>query len=141
MVGLTGYISNLEFSKALHSTHQTSPPTHELEVIGDTNYSVAIADSAGAEATGKSITVNGDAAASTFFRVLKTSHTAQVQGVTTFDTQGYFVPPSGTTEQEAEVVGFWLVGVIQLYFNIEIQTQRKCTFWRITLQERSRMCY
>jgi hypothetical protein len=100
---LTGYISNLRVLKgtALYTADFT-PPTHELEVIGDT---VLLCcnnpDSAGAEATGKTITVNGDAAASTFSPGLTRDFTSgtEFKGVTTFDTQGYFVPPSGTTEQ------------------------------------------
>ena len=99
----TGHISNLRILKgtALYTADFT-PPTHELEVIGDT---VLLCcnnpDSAGAEGTGKDITVNGDAAASTFSPGLTRDFTSgtEFKGVTTFDTQGYFVPPSGTTEQ------------------------------------------
>ena len=99
----SGYVSNFRILKgtALY-TSEFTPPVHELEVIGDT---VLLCcnnpDSAGAEATGKTITVNGDAAASTFSPSLTRDFTSgtEFQGVTTFDTQGYFVPPSGTTEQ------------------------------------------
>ena len=98
-----GYISNVRVLKgtALYTSDFT-PPTHALEVIGDT---VLLCcnnpDSAGAEATGKTITVNGNAAASTFSPGLTRDFTfgTQFEGVTRFDTQGYFVPPSGTTEQ------------------------------------------
>jgi len=96
-----GYISNARVIKgtALY-TSEFTPPVHELEVIGDT---VLLCcnnpDSAGAEGTGKTITVNGDAAASTFSPSLTRDFTGgtEFRGVTTFDTQGYFVPPSGTT--------------------------------------------
>ena len=99
----TGYISNLRILKgtALY-TENFTPPVHELQPIGDT---VLLCcnnpDSAGAEATGKEITVNGDAAASTVSPGLTRDFTfgTQFQGVAKFDTQGYFVPPSGTTEQ------------------------------------------
>lgn len=99
----TGYISNLRILKgtALYTSDFT-PPVHELQPIGDT---VLLCcnnpDSAGAEATGKTITVNGNAAASTFSPGLTRDFTfgTQFQGVAKFDTQGYFVPPSGTTEQ------------------------------------------
>ena len=98
-----GYISNVRMLKgtALYTSNFT-PPAHELEVIGDT---VLLCcnnpDSAQAEGTGKTITVNNDAAASTFSPGLTRDFTygTEFKGVTTFDTQGYFVPPSGTTEQ------------------------------------------
>ena len=63
---------------------------------------VGFEGAAGAEATGKTITVNGNAAASTFSPGLVRNFTfgTQFDGVTKFDTQGYFVPPSGTTEQQ-----------------------------------------
>jgi len=98
-----GYISNVRLLKgtALYTSDFTVP-THELEVIGDT---VLLCcnnpDSAGAEATGKTISIVGNAAASTFSPGLTRDFTSgtEFNGVTTFDTQGYFVPPSGTTEQ------------------------------------------
>ena len=102
-LGWSGYISNLRILKgtALYTSDFT-PPVHELQPIGDT---VLLCcnnpDSAGAEATGKTITVNGNAAASTVSPGLTRDFTfgTQFQGVAKFDTQGYFVPPSGTTEQ------------------------------------------
>ena len=98
-----GYISNLRIlnGTALY-TSEFTPPVHELEVIGDTVLLCCNnSDSAGAEGTGKTITVNGNAAASTFSPGLTRDFTfgTEFKGVTTFDTQGYFVPPSGTTEQ------------------------------------------
>ena len=111
---LDGYISNLRILKgtALYTSDFT-PPVHELEVIGDT---VLLCcnnpDSAGAEGTGKSITVNNDAAASTFSPGLTRDFTSgtEFKGVTTFDTQGYFVPPSGTTEQRGRGRGIFSAG-------------------------------
>jgi len=117
----SGYISNLRLLKgtALYTSDFT-PSVHELEVIGDT---VLLCcnnpDSAGAEGTGKSITVNNDAAASTFSPGLTRDFTSgtEFRGVTTFDTQGYFVPPSGTTEQRGRGRGFFVGGNNPTYFS------------------------
>ena len=106
-----GYVSNFRILKgtALYTSDFTVP-THELEVIGDT---VLLCcnnpDSAGAEATGKTATVSGSAAASTFSPGLTRDFTSgtEFKGVTTFDTQGYFVPPSGTTEQRGRGRGIF----------------------------------
>ena len=108
---VNGYISNLRILKgtALYTSDFT-PPVHELQPIGDT---VLLCcnnpDSAGAEATGKTITVNGNAAASTVSPGLTRDFTfgTQFQGVAKFDTQGYFVPPSGTTEQRGRGRGIF----------------------------------
>ena len=109
-----GYISNLRLLKGtVLYTSEFTPPVHELEVIGDT---VLLCcnnpDSARAEGTGKTITVNGDAAASTFSPGLTRDFTSgtEFQGVTVFDTQGYFVPPSGTTEQRGGTRGLLMGG-------------------------------
>ena len=106
-----GYVSNFRILKgtALYTSDFTVP-THELEVIGDT---VLLCcnnpDSAGAEATGKTATVSGSAPASTFSPGLTRDFTfgTEFRGVTTFDTQGYFVPPSGTTEQRGRGRGLF----------------------------------
>jgi hypothetical protein len=108
---ITGYVSNLRIlnGTALYTSDFT-PPVHELQPIGDT---VLLCcnnpDSAGADGTGKTITVNGDAAASTFSPGLTRDFTSgtEFKGVTTFDTQGYFVPPSGTTEQRGRGRGLF----------------------------------
>jgi hypothetical protein len=120
-----GYISNLRILKgtALYTADFT-PPVHELQPIGDT---VLLCcnnpDSAGAEATGKTITVNGNAAASTFSPGLTRDFTygTQFSGVTKFDTQGYFVPPSGTTEQRGRGRGLFAANNIIDYIQIQSQ--------------------
>ena len=116
-----GYISNLRVikGKELYTSNFT-PPTHELEVIDNTILLCCNnPDSAVAEATGKTITVNGDAAASTFSPGLTRDFTSgtEFKGVTTFDTQGYFVPPSGTTEQRGRGRGFFVGGNNPTYFS------------------------
>ena len=125
-----GYISNFRILKgtALYTSDFT-PPVHELQPIGDT---VLLCcnnpDSAGAEATGKTITVNGDAVASTFSPGLTRDFTygTQFDGVSRFDTQGYFVPPSGTTEQRGRGRGLFGGGnnpAVNTIFYVDIATQ------------------
>ena len=123
-----GYISNFRILKgtALYTSDFT-PPVHELQRIGDT---VLLCcnnpDSAGAEATGKTITVNGNAAASTFSPGLTRDFTSgtQFEGVAKFDTQGYFVPPSGTTEQRGGTRGLTMGGLTSNSISyIQVQTQ------------------
>ena len=101
--GFKGYMSNFRFvrGKAVYIGEFT-PSIYALEPIdGTVLLCCNNPDSAGAEATGKTITVNGDAVASTFSPGLTRDFTygTQFDGVSRFDTQGYFVPPSGTTEQ------------------------------------------
>jgi len=135
----SGYVSNFRILKgtALYTADFT-PPVHALEVIGDT---VLLCcnnpDSAGAASyagigTSKTITVNGDAAASTVSPSLTRDFTSgtEFRGVTTFDTQGYFVPPSGTTEQRGRGRGIFGGGraypgnsVQKTIDFVEIQTQ------------------
>ena len=98
-----GYISNLRVLKgtALYTSNFT-PPVNELEVIVDTVLLCCKnSSSAAVEATGKTITVNGNAVASSVSPGLTRDFTygTQFNGVTKFDTQGYFIPPSGTTAQ------------------------------------------
>lgn len=127
-----GYISNFRMLKgtALYGSADFTVPAHELEVIGDTILLCCNnPDSAGADGTGKSITVNGDAAASSVSPGLTRDFTSgtEFRGVTTFDTQGYFVPPSGTTEQRGRGRGLFGGGLAPGRTNsidyIQIQTQ------------------
>jgi hypothetical protein len=127
----SGYVSNFRILKgtALYTSDFTVP-VHALEVIGDT---VLLCcnnpDSAGADGTGKTITANGNAAASTVSPGLTRDFTSgtEFKGVTVFDTQGYFVPPSGTTEQRGRGRGLFGGGLAPGRTNsidyIQIQTQ------------------
>ena len=100
------YISNLRVvtGTALYTSDFTVP-THALEVIDGTillccnNKDNAAAIDHANIGVSKSITVNGGAAVSTLSPGLTRDFTGgtEFQGVTTFDTQGYFIPPSGTT--------------------------------------------
>ena len=106
--GFQGYISNFRFvrGKAVY-TAEFTPPVHELEPIDGTvllccnNQDSAAAASYADIGTSKTIVVNGNTLPSTFSPGLTRDFTGgtEFRGVTTFDTQGYFVPPSGTTEQ------------------------------------------
>ena len=120
-----GYVSNFRILKgtALYTANFTVP-THELEVIGDT---VLLCcnnpDSAGADGTGKTATVSGSAPASTVSPGLTRDFTygTEFQGVTVFDTQGYFVPPSGTTEQRGRGRGLFACGAVPGTYYTDIQ--------------------
>ena len=102
-IDIEGYISNLRVlaGTALY-TEDFTPPVHALEVIGDT---VLLCcnnpDSVTAEGTGKTLSSAGNPNFVTKNPGLTRDFTSgtEFRGVTTFDTQGYFVPPSGTTEQ------------------------------------------
>ena len=105
----TGYVSNARIisGEALYTTDYTVP-IHAFEVTDGTNLlCFNNADSAAASEHGRpgaappTLTVTGDAAGSTVSPGLIRDFTSgtEFKGVTTFDTQGYFVPPSGTTEQ------------------------------------------
>ena len=131
-----GYVSNARLVKgtALYTSNFTVP-VHALEVIGDTVLLCCNnSDSAGAASyagigISKTITVNGNAAASTVSPGLTRDFTSgtEFSGVTVFDTQGYFVPPSGTTEQRGRGRGLFGGGNSPGRTNsidyIQIQTQ------------------
>ena len=103
---LTGEISNLRVvdGRRLYTANFT-PPVHALETINGTRIlccnnpdSVTAVSNAGVEAT-PIATTSGDPTVSTDNPSLTRDFTSgtEFKGVTTFDTQGYFVPPSGTT--------------------------------------------
>ena len=106
--GFQGYMSNFRFvrGKAVY-TEEFTPSVYVLEPIDGTvllccnNSDSAGAVSLASNGTSKTIVVNGNTLPSTFSPGLTRDFTngTEFRGVTTFDTQGYFVPPSGTTEQ------------------------------------------
>jgi len=105
----TDYISNFRVLKgtALYNESNFTPPVHALEVIKDTiilccnNPDSATAIEYEEIGVSRTITAAGNAVASTFSPSLTRDFTSgtEFNGVTTFDTQGFFVVPSGTTEQ------------------------------------------
>ena len=106
--GFKGYMSDFRFvrGKAVY-TEEFTPPVYALEPIDGTvllccnNPDSVSAVSLAGIGTSKTITVNGDVSiASTNPGSLKDfTYGTEFKGVTTFDTQGYFVPPSGTTTE------------------------------------------
>ena len=105
---LTGEISNLRVvnGRRLYTANFT-PPVHALETINGTRIlccnnsdSVTAVSNAGI-GTAHIATASGDPTVATDNPSLTRDFTygTEFRGVTTFDTQGYFVPPSGTTEQ------------------------------------------
>ena len=105
---LDGEISNLRVLKgtALYTANFT-PPTHALEVIKDTvilccnNPDSVTASAFAGIGTAYAITTAGNPTVATRDPGLTRDFTGgtEFRGVTTFDTQGYFVPPSGTTTE------------------------------------------
>ena len=109
---LSGYISNFRIvhGRRLY-TSEFTPPVHALEPIDGTIVlccnnpdSVSASSNAGI-GTAHIITPGGDPGNTTVSTTVTPSLTrdftsgTEFRGVTTFDTQGYFVPPSGTTAQ------------------------------------------
>ena len=113
---ITGYISNLRVvaGRRLYTSDFT-PPVHELEPIDGTVVlccnnpdSVTTVSNAGI-GTAHIGTSSGNPVNSTENPGLSRDFTSgtEFKGVTTFDTQGYFVPPSGTTEQRGRGRGIF----------------------------------
>ena len=116
---LTGDISNLRVvaGRRLYTSDFT-PPVHALEPINGTrilccnNPDSVTAVSNTDIGKGYTATASGDPTVSTDNPSLTRDFTGgtEFNGVTTFDTQGYFVPPSGTTEQRGRGRGFFAGG-------------------------------
>ena len=100
-----GFISNLRIIKgtAIYTTNFTSPKFELKNIAGTTLLGCQSTTSATDFAvTPNTITANNDAAASAFHPGLKKDATdtgVVFDGVTTFDSQAYMVPPSGKTTE------------------------------------------
>ena len=134
--GFKGYMSNFRFvrGKAVYIGEFT-PSIYALEPIDGTvllccnNPDSVTAVSLAAVGTSKAIIANGDVSIASTSPGLTRDFTSgtEFQGVTVFDTQGYFVPPSGTTEQRGRGRGLFGGGSAPSTTNsidyIQIQTQ------------------
>ena len=133
---MNGEISNLRVVAGRRIyTSDFTPPVHALETINGTRIlccnnpdSVTAVSNAGI-GTAHIATASGDPTVATDNPSLTRDFTSgtEFQGVTVFDTQGYFVPPSGTTEQRGRGRGLFGGGNAPGKTNsidyIQIQTQ------------------
>ena len=107
-----GYISNFRYVRGVVYKNNFTPPKFELKNIPGTivlgcQSTTSATDFA---VTPSTVTANGDAAASAFHPGLKKDITdtgVVFDGVTTFDSQAYFVPPSGKTSERNRGRGLW----------------------------------
>ena len=99
-----GYISNFRYVRGVVYKNNFTPPKFELKNIPGTivlgcQSTTSATDFA---VTPSTVTANGDAAASAFHPGLKKDITdtgVVFDGVTTFDSQAFMVPPSGKTSE------------------------------------------
>ena len=99
-----GFISNFRYVRGVVYKGPFTPPKFELKNIPGTivlgcQSTTSATDFA---VTPSTVTANGDAAASSFHPGLKKDITdtgVVFDGVTTFDSQAYFVPPGGNTRE------------------------------------------
>jgi hypothetical protein len=111
---LQGFISNLRIVKgtALY-TQNFIPPTAELRnVPGTVLLCCQNPSSATQEATGKTITVNGNATARNFAPQVGSDGTVTFDGVTKISTENYFYLPTGNTEDRGRGRGLFGGGYI-----------------------------
>ena len=110
-----GYISNFRYVRGVVYKGPFTPPIFELKNIPGTivlgcQSTTSATDFA---VTPSTVTANGDAAASAFNPGLKKDviETGVVfDGVTTFDSQAFMVPPSGKTTERNRGRGFYMLG-------------------------------
>ena len=112
-----GYISNFRYVRGVVYKGEFTPPKFELKNIPGTivlgcQSTTSATDFA---VTPSTVTANGDAAASAFHPGLKKDIIdagVVFDGVTTFDSQAYMVPPSGKTSERNRGRGFIGVGLV-----------------------------
>ena len=99
-----GYISNFRYVRGVVYKDNFTPPKFELKNIPGTIVLGCQSSSSATDfaVTPSTVTANGDATASAFHPGLKKDITdtgVVFDGVTTFDSQAYMVPPSGKTSE------------------------------------------
>ena len=112
--GMIGFISNLRVLKgtALY-TGSFIPPSRELKKIPNTVLLCCKNSSdPTAEETGKTITANGDPAASNFTPQIGSDGSVTFDGVTKINTQNYFYIPTGNTENRGRGRGVFGGGYV-----------------------------
>ncbi len=138
-----GFISNLRIVKgtALY-TQNFIPPTAELKNIpGTVLLCCQNSSSATQEATGKTITVNGNATARNFAPAVGFDGTVTFDGVTKISTENYFYLPTGNTEDRGRGRGLFGGGgsspsLINTIDYIQIQSQGNATDFGDLIQQR-----
>ena len=109
--GMIGFISNLRVLKgqALY-TGSFIPPSRELKKIPNTVLLCCKNSSdPTAEETGKTITANGDPAASNFTPQIGSDGSVTFDGVTKINTPNYFYLPTGNTENRGRGRGVFTI--------------------------------
>ena len=120
-----GYISNFRYVRGVVYKGNFTPPKFELKNIPGTivlgcQSTTSATDFA---VTPSTVTANGDAAASAFHPGLKKDITdtgVVFDGVTTFDSQAYMVPPSGKTTERNRGRAIFPGGATSPYKDIQV---------------------
>ena len=110
---LNGFISNFRWSDEIVYTSEFTVPKFKLKALPSTMLLCCQSSTSVTEAAvsvSGSVTSNGDPAVSAFGPGLKDDITdtgVVFDGVTTFDSQAYMVPPSGKTTERNRGRGLW----------------------------------